>query len=46
MVDLSSFELAKTRKALFEGDPEPQRLFDHAFEAFKKINDERGLEHP
>lgn len=31
---------------LFEGDPEPRRLFDHAFEAFQKINDERGLEHP
>lgn len=31
---------------LFEGDPEPQRLFDHAFDAFQKINNERGLEHP
>lgn len=31
---------------LFEGDPEPERLFEHSFEAFKKINDERGLEHP
>lgn len=31
---------------LFEGDPHPSRLFEHAFDAFKKINDERGLEHP
>ncbi len=31
---------------LFEGDPEPRRLFEHAFEAFQKINNERGLEHP
>lgn len=31
---------------LFEGDPHPLRLFEHAFDAFKKINDERGLEHP
>ena len=31
---------------LFDGDPEPRRLFDHTFEAFKKISDERGLEHP
>lgn len=31
---------------LFEGDPHPSRLFEQAFDAFKKINDERGLEHP
>lgn len=31
---------------IFEGDPEPKRLFEHAFDSFKKINDERGLEHP
>lgn len=31
---------------MFEGDPNPVRLFEYAFDAFKKINDERGLEHP
>lgn len=31
---------------IFEGEPEPRRLFEHAFEAFQRINDERGLEHP
>ncbi len=31
---------------LFEGDPHPIRLFEQAFDAFGKINDERGLEHP
>lgn len=31
---------------LFEGDPHPTRLFEQAFDAFGKINDERGLEHP
>ena len=31
---------------LFEGDPHPSRLFEQAFDALRKINDERGLEHP
>lgn len=31
---------------LFEGDPHPSLLFEQAFDAFRKINDERGLEHP
>lgn len=31
---------------LFEGDPHPTRLFEQTFDAFGKINDERGLEHP
>lgn len=31
---------------LFEGDPRPTRLFEQTFDAFAKINDERGLEHP
>ena len=31
---------------LFEGDPHPTRLFEQTFDAFGKINDERGLKHP
>lgn len=31
---------------LFEGDPHPTRLFEQTFDAIRKINDERGLEHP
>lgn len=31
---------------LFEGDAHPTRLFEQTFDAFRKINDERGLEHP
>jgi hypothetical protein len=31
---------------LFEGDPHPTRLFEQTFNAFGKINEERGLEHP
>jgi hypothetical protein len=31
---------------LLDGDPQPEVLFEAASVAFKKINDERGLEHP
>ena len=31
---------------LFEGDPNPPRLFEQTFDAFGKINYERGLSHP
>ena len=31
---------------VFEGDPAPALLFEKSFDAFQKINEERGLEHP
>ncbi len=31
---------------LFDGDPNPTLLFEYAFEAFRKIDEERGLRHP
>ena len=31
---------------LFDSDPNPSLLFEFAFDAFQRINEERGLEHP
>lgn len=34
------------KSILIDGDPQPEVLFEHALTAFKKISDERGLQHP
>lgn len=31
---------------LLDGDPQPEALFEHASAAFRRISEERGLEHP
>lgn len=31
---------------MFDGDPNPALLFEHAEDVFRSINEERGLEHP